>query len=515
MVWYSSCRIMFMGLIIMLISSWVLDRCEGIGEFGFEFHHRFSDQVVGVLPGDGLPNRDSSKYYRVMAHRDRLIRGRRLASAEDQSLVTFADGNETTRVDALGFLHYANVTIGTPSDWFLVALDTGSDLFWLPCDCANCVRELKAPSGSSVDLNIYSPNASSTSNKVPCNSSLCTRGDRCASPSSNCPYQIKYLSNGTSSTGVLVEDVLHLVSNEKNSKSIRARVTLGCGQVQTGVFHDGAAPNGLFGLGLEDISVPSILAKEGIAANSFSMCFGNDGAGRISFGDKGSVDQRETPLNIRQPHPTYNITVTQISVGGNTGDLEFDAVFDSGTSFTYLTDAAYTLISKSFNSLALDKRYQTDSELPFEYCYALSPSKDSFQYPAVNLTMKGGSSYPVYHPLVVIPMKDTDVYCLAIMKIEEISIIGQNFMTGYRVVFDREKLVLGWKESDCYTGETSARTLPSNRSSSSARPPASSFEPEATNIPSQRPTTSTSSSSYSLSIISLSFFYFFSILAFL
>jgi len=74
-----------------------------------------------------------------------------------------------------------------------------------------------------------------------------------------------------------------------------------CGQVQTGVFHDGAAPNGLFGLGLDDISVPSVLAKEGIAANSFSMCFGKDGAGRISFGDKGSVDQRETPLNIRQP----------------------------------------------------------------------------------------------------------------------------------------------------------------------------------------------------------------------
>jgi len=45
--------------------------------------------------------------------------------------------------------------------------------------------------------------------------------------------------------------------------------------------------------------------------------------------------------------PTYNITVTKISVGGNTGDLEFDAVFDSGTSFTYLTDAAYTLISES------------------------------------------------------------------------------------------------------------------------------------------------------------------------
>jgi hypothetical protein len=86
-------------------------------------------------------------------------------------------------------------------------------------------------------------------------------------------------------------------------------------------------------------------------------------------------------------------------------------------------------------------------------------------------------------------------------------------MTGYRVVFDREKLILGWKESDCYTGETSARTLPSNRSSSSARPPASSFDPEATNIPSQRPNTSTTSAAYSLSI-SLSLF-FFSILAIL
>ena len=79
----------------------------------------------------------------------------------------------------------------------------------------------------SLELNIYSPNASSTSSKVPCNSMLCKRGDRCASPNSNCPYQIRYLSNGTSSTGVLVEDVLHLVSNEKNSKAIPARITLG------------------------------------------------------------------------------------------------------------------------------------------------------------------------------------------------------------------------------------------------------------------------------------------------
>lgn len=75
-----------------------------------------------------------------------------------------------------------------------------------------------------------------------------------------------------------------------------------CGNNQTGSFLDGAAPNGLFGLGLDRISVPSILASRGFTSDSFSMCFGSRGIGRINFGDKGSSDQQETPLvmNSRQ-----------------------------------------------------------------------------------------------------------------------------------------------------------------------------------------------------------------------
>ena len=71
-----------------------------------------------------------------------------------------------------------------------------------------------------------------------------------------------------------------------------------CGQVQSGSFLDIAAPNGLFGLGMEKISVPSVLSREGLIADSFSMCFGHDGIGRISFGDKGNPDQQETPFNV-------------------------------------------------------------------------------------------------------------------------------------------------------------------------------------------------------------------------
>lgn len=73
-----------------------------------------------------------------------------------------------------------------------------------------------------------------------------------------------------------------------------------CGQDQRGSFLDGAAPNGLFGLGVDNMSVPSILASKGLSANSFSMCFGPEGIGRINFGDKGSSDQGETPINFNR-----------------------------------------------------------------------------------------------------------------------------------------------------------------------------------------------------------------------
>lgn len=54
-----------------------------------------------------------------------------------------------------------------------------------------------------------------------------------------------------------------------------------CGQFQTGSFLDAAAPNGLFGLGMEKISVPSILSTANLTVDSFSTCFERDGTGRL------------------------------------------------------------------------------------------------------------------------------------------------------------------------------------------------------------------------------------------
>ncbi|KAK6129414.1 hypothetical protein DH2020_036846 [Rehmannia glutinosa] len=473
---------------------------EAFGTFGFDIHHRYSDTVKDFLDVDGLPEKGTIDYYAAMAHRDQLFKARRLATTPATTpLLTFFGGNDTFRLSSLGFLHYSIVTVGTPALSFLVALDTGSDLFWLPCDCTSCVRSLNSTSGRRLDLNIYSPSTSTTSNPVPCNSTMCGRRRGCALRRNACAYQEVYLSSNTSTTGILVDDVLHLGTNASPQDIVEAPITLGCGIIQTGDFLDGAAINGLFGLGMDNISVPSILANKGLTANSFSMCFGPDGLGRIIFGDKGSSGQKVTPFNLETLHPTYNITVTQVAVENNVTDIEFTAIFDSGTSFTYLNNPAYSVIVESFHSqITNEPRYQPTTRIIFDYCYALSATQDSYTVPNLNLTMKGGSQFFVTAPTIVIPRQGGYAYCLAIVKSEDINIIGrdinadlsqltilnvnffpENFMTGYRIVFDRDEMVLGWKASDCYD-DVSSNTLPVNKGNSTNAPPPSVLEPEAT-----------------------------------
>nr|POE55815.1 aspartyl protease family protein 1 [Quercus suber] len=138
-------------LLVLLLLGLNSGSCNGLGSFGFDIHHRFSDPVKQILGFEGLPEKGSVEYYVAMTHRDSIIHGRHLAASNNQSpaLLTFANGNGTLLINNLDFLYYANVSVGTPSVSYLVALDTGSNLFWLPCDCNNstCVTSLPTSSG--------------------------------------------------------------------------------------------------------------------------------------------------------------------------------------------------------------------------------------------------------------------------------------------------------------------------------------------------------------------------------
>ncbi|WZZ17141.1 hypothetical protein YC2023_110230 [Brassica napus] len=414
-------------LLSVLVLSWGLKRCEATGKFSFEVHHMFSDAVKQNLGFDNLvPEEGSLEYFKVLAQRD-LFRGRGLASNNEDSPLTSAEGNLTVFVSFLGSLHYANVSVGTPATWFLVALDTGSDLFWLPCNCGvTCISDLK-------DAGFPQVSESTT----------------------------------TTSTGTLLQDVFHLVTEDVDLKPVEANVTLGCGQRQTGLFQNFQAVNGVLGLGVKDYSVPSLLAKAKLAANSFSICFGRviGVVGRISFGDKGYTDQSETPFISVEPSTAYGVNVTGLSVGKKAVGFSMFAQFDTGSSYTHLREPAYSAFTKAFNSRALDIRTPSDPQFPFEFCYNLSPNATNITFPPIDMTFEGGSA-------------GGRMYCLSILKIEDLrpNIIGQNLMAGYRIVFDRERMVLGWKRSNCFEDE-SLTSAPPAEFGDSPPPPSESEGP--------------------------------------
>lgn len=89
------------------------------------------------------------------------------------------------------------------------------------------VSRLKTLFLQDFDLQIYNPNGSSTSKKVTCNNSLCMHRSQCPGTFSNCPYMVSYVSAETSTSGILVEDVLHLTKEDNHHDLVEANVIFG------------------------------------------------------------------------------------------------------------------------------------------------------------------------------------------------------------------------------------------------------------------------------------------------
>lgn len=304
------------------------------------------------------------------------------------------------------------------------------------------------------DLSEYNPAGSRTSKHLPCSHQLCELGPNCKSRIQPCPYFAQYYSENTSSSGLLVEDVLHLSSssNKPSNVAVQASVIFGCGKKQSGGYLDGIAPDGLLGLGLGKISVPSLLAKSGLVRDSFSLCFNDDGSGRLFFGDQGLTTHQWTPLlPLDGKYSTYVVGVDAVCVGKTSypEQTSFHALIDSGTSFTFLPVNVYKKVVQEFDRQVNTSRASYDG-YPWDYCYT-SSAQEPMNYPSMELVLSVNESFVVQNPIFPVTGEQGILgYCLAIQPAEgNIATIGQNFMTGYRMVFDRENMKLGWSLSDC------------------------------------------------------------------
>ncbi|GKB07348.1 aspartic peptidase, partial [Tanacetum coccineum] len=310
------------------------------------------------------------------------------------------------------------------------------------------------------DENEYNPSLSTTSKSITCSHQLCESDSTCKSPKQPCPYTANYASTATSSSGSLVEDILHLVSDGVNASNtyVRAPIAIGCGRQQSGGYLQGIAPDGVLGLGLGEVSVPSLLAKSGVMRNSFSLCFGESGFGNIYFGDHRLSTQRTTPfLPINGKYIAYIIGIENFCIGTTCLDqTDVKAQFDTGTSFTILPTRIYKALVKEFDRQTNTTKSEFE-DLPFEYCYSTSSQKLP-ETPSVTIKFSENNTFVIHDPLYVINDNQGGIlgYCFAIQSSpNEIGLIGQNFMKGYRLVFDRDNLTLGWSRSKCepLTGE--------------------------------------------------------------
>ncbi|XP_015571415.2 aspartic proteinase-like protein 1 [Ricinus communis] len=444
--------------------------------FSSKLIHRFSEEAKSLLisgndnvSSQTWPNKNSFQYLQLLLDND-LKRQKMNLGAQNQLLFpslgshTFFYGND------LDWLHYTWIDIGTPNVSFLVALDAGSDLSWVPCDCIQC-----APLSASLykpldrDLSEYRPSLSTTSRHLSCNHQLCELGSHCKNLKDPCPYIADYADPNTSSSGFLVEDILHLasVSDDSNStqKRVQASVILGCGRKQTGGYLDGAAPDGVMGLGPGSISVPSLLAKAGLIRKSFSLCFDVNGSGTILFGDQGHTSQKSTPLLPTQGnYDAYLIEVESYCVGNSClKQSGFKALVDSGASFTYLPIDVYNKIVLEFDKQVNAQRISSQGG-PWNYCYNTS-SKQLDNVPAMRLSFLMNQSLLIHNSTYYVPQnQEFAVFCLTLQPTDlNYGIIGQNYMTGYRVVFDMENLKLGWSSSNCkdISDETEVTLAPS------------------------------------------------------
>ncbi|KAL6552184.1 hypothetical protein OROGR_008338 [Orobanche gracilis] len=347
-------------------------------------------------------------------------------------------------------LHYMWIDIGTPKISFLVALDAGSDLFWIPCDCVQCAPlsasyystlRCSLVFGASIvqdkDLNEYNPSSSSTSKTISCSHELCDLGPKCPNPKQQCPYTVNYSSEDTSTSGYLVEDVLHLISGHSDGshKSVGAPVIIGCGSKQTGSYLSGVAPDGLLGLGLGEISVPSLLAKAGYIKNSLSLCFNDDDTGRLFFGNQGVAGQETTQfLPLDGKNLTYIVGVDACCIErACLNHTNFEMLVDSGSSFTFLPVQIYQRVAVEFDRQVNVSKSIFDG-YPWEYCYEFS-SHEVPKVPSLTLKFATTKGFVVENPVFVIYGTQGALgFCLAVQRTtENIGTIGQNFMMGQDV----------------------------------------------------------------------------------
>ncbi|KAI3758594.1 hypothetical protein L6452_06161 [Arctium lappa] len=359
----------------------------------------------------------------------------------------------TGNVYPRGYYH-VTLNIGNPPKPYWLDIDTGSDLTWLQCD-APCTKCTPAPH------KLYKPDK----DLVTCTDPLCAsvhwpEQPHCGSPKEQCDYEVVYVDNG-SSIGVLVTDSFPL--QFINGSIANPRLAFGCGyNQQVPASMDPPYTDGILGLGIGKASILRQLHELGITRNVLGHCLSSQGDGYLFFGDELVPSSGVTwaPVSTTEIEKHYSLGTAELNFGGKASGIKgLHIVFDSGSTYTYLTAEAYkALVSMIMKDMKGKQVYIANEDKSLPVCWKGSKAFKSIHdvknlFKPVKLSFAKNVQFQLDPEAYLIISKHGNA-CLGILNglevgLESINVIGDVSLQDKIIIYDNEKQRIGWAPANC------------------------------------------------------------------
>jgi len=355
---------------------------------------------------------------------------------------------------------YCNITLGTPAQTLYVQVDTGSsDLLVFGNDCSSCTF-------ANGDYP-YDPATSSTSKSVGCQ----TNGYYCETCNNQmCGFLDTYGDNSQASGSVYV-DVFGVGAYSG------VAVSFGVIDDVSGNFENPPV-DGIWGISYPDLAfttpaIDYLITQENLA-NTFSMCT-SVSKPVMSIGIDYSANPNFQWTDI-VAEEYYNVQITDMLVGGKSLNLSSAyynspmAIVDSGTTLILLEDSTFNVLMNIFTNMCPGLTGycgEGDQSIFNGYCYGLNQN-DINAYPDVAIAFNGITTpFTLTPSQYLFPSQNGNqvLYCGGFGSSgSEGTILGDVFMQGYHVAFDRTHSKVGF--APLATCPTAGTTSSSGKTSS-------------------------------------------------
>ncbi|CAH9140038.1 unnamed protein product [Cuscuta epithymum] len=347
-------------------------------------------------------------------------------------------------------LYYTRIQLGSPPKEFCVQIDTGSDGLWV--NCASC-RDCQHESLLEAQPAFFDPSTSTTSGFISCSDDKICTGDGSGCSAQNHYTHYYHYGGGYWALVDYVYDVIHLEKSSGTSAiNTSTQIIFGCATQRQGAESLNAPIDGIFGLGVQQISTINQLSANGVMPPVFSHCLKRSGGGTLVLGQVEEQNIVYTPI---VGGPNYNVELQSIYVNGQQVPIDPQAfgtnnggtIFDSGTIMAHIVSEAHDPLINAINQVVLTYANVLMGDIQ---CYASTTRVFSI-FPILRFNFAGGASMTL-RPIDYLIRQDSvdgaGHWCLGLLKSERVSVLGDLILKDKIVVYDLLNQQIGWTDYD-------------------------------------------------------------------